>query len=375
MTALSSPRTWFERPDALTAGAPPEDRGLRRDGVRLLVAAPEGIVHATFAHLADHLEAGDLVVVNTSGTLAAELDVVTAEGTERVLHLATPLSGRTWVVEVRTAPDAARAALDHQPADVLRLGNGTSVTLRAPFAGAPASPTGDGNRLWVAEVSDPEGLTARLSESGRPIAYGYLRRRLPLADYQTVFARHPGSAEMPSAGRPFTPEVVVDLVTQGIAVAPVRLHTGVSSQEAGEPPQPERFHVPGSTARLVNATLDGGGRVVAVGTTVTRALESAVTDDGRAVARSGWTDLLLGPQHPPRLVSGLLTGWHDPAASHLHLVESVAGAVLTQRAYDAAVACGYLWHEFGDSCLFLPQPDPARPPWRDALPDSTSGNR
>jgi len=354
MTALSSPRTWFERPETLTADAPPEDRGLRRDGVRLLVASSEGITHASFAHLAEHLQQGDLVVVNTSATLAAELDVVTADGMERVLHLAAPLAARAWVVEVRTAPDGVRAVLDHHQGDVLRLGNGTSVTLRSPFADAPASPTGDGNRLWVAEVSDPVGLEQRLSHAGRPIAYGYLRRRLPLADYQTVFARHPGSAEMPSAGRPFTPEVVVDLVTKGVALAPVVLHTGVSSQEAGEPPQPERFHVPRSTAHLVNATRDGGGRVVAVGTTVTRALESAVTDDGRATAGFGWTELVLGPEHPPRLVTGLLTGWHDPAASHLHLVESVAGPVLTQRAYDAAVAGGYLWHEFGDSCLLLP---------------------
>jgi S-adenosylmethionine:tRNA ribosyltransferase-isomerase len=203
MTALSAPHTWFQRPDELTADAPPEDRGLPRDGVRLLVASPDGIAHARFADLADHLQPGDLVVVNTSATVAAEVDAVTVSGSERVLHLAAPLAPLDWVVEVRTAPDAARAVLNHRPGDVLRLRNGTTVTLTAPFAGSPASPTGDGNRLWVAEVSDPEGLQSQLERSGRPIAYGYLRRPLPLSDYQTVFARHPGSAEMPSAGRPF----------------------------------------------------------------------------------------------------------------------------------------------------------------------------
>ncbi len=354
MTALASPRTRFTLPGDLTAASPPEDRGLARDGVRLLVARPGGVTHTTFARLAEHLDPGDLVVVNTSATVAAEVDARTSDGSARVLHLATPLGGGEWVLEVRTAPEGARSVLDHTPGDVLRVGTDVAIRLRHPVAGAPASPTGKGNRLWVGRVDDPGALEAALRAVGRPVAYGYLSRRLPLTAYQTVFARHPGSAEMPSAGRPFTPEVVLDLLTRGIALAPVLLHAGVSSQEAGEPPQPERFRVPESTARLVNATRAGGHRVVAVGTTVTRALESALDTAGHAVARSGWTDLVLGPRRQPRLVSGLVTGWHDPAASHLHLVEAVAGPELSQRAYDAAVEEGYLWHEFGDSCLLLP---------------------
>lgn len=316
MTALGQASTHFVLPAGRAAPLPPEERGLARDQVRLLVASRDGVTHTTFAHLPGHLQSGDLVVVNTSATVAA--------------------------------------VLDHAAGEVLRVGSEVTVTLRRPAAASPASPTGVGNRLWVAAVDDRRALDAALRGRGRPIAYGYLPRPLPLTAYQTVFARHPGSAEMPSAGRPFTAAVVLDLVVRGVAVAPVLLHAGVSSQESGEAPQPERFRVPGSTARLVNATRAAGGRVVAVGTTVTRALESAVADDGRAVGRRGWTDLVLGPQHPPRLVTGLLTGWHDPAASHLLLVESLAGARLTQRAYDAAVAEGYLWHEFGDVCLLLP---------------------
>ncbi len=160
---------------------------------------------------------------------------------------------------------------------------------------------------------------------------------------------------MASAGRPFTSAVVTALVSRGVGVAPVILHTGVSSQEAGEAPQAERFAVPEGTARLVNAVRAGGGRIVAVGTTVTRALESAVAPDGRVVASHGWTDRVVTPNDPPRVVSGLVTGWHDPQASHLLLVEAVAGRELSQRAYDAAVGGGYLWHEFGDSALLLPR--------------------
>jgi S-adenosylmethionine:tRNA ribosyltransferase-isomerase len=198
------------------------------------------------------------------------------------------------------------------------------------------------------------GVPAYLARHGRPIRYSYVPAPVPLAEYQTVFAREPGSAEMPSAGRPFTTELVTDLVARGIVLAPIALHTGVSSQEPGEPPQPERYRVPEATARLVNLTRAWGGRVVAVGTTVTRALESAADDLGVVRERAGWTDLVLGPDRPARVVSGLITGWHAPGASHLELLEAVAGADLVERAYTEAVRARYLWHEFGDSCLLLP---------------------
>ncbi|MGH3253579.1 MAG: S-adenosylmethionine:tRNA ribosyltransferase-isomerase, partial [Trebonia sp.] len=149
-------------------------------------------------------------------------------------------------------------------------------------------------------------------------------------------------------------QVVTDLITRGAALAPGVLHTGVSSQEPGEPPQPERFHVPAATARLVNSTRQAGGRVVAVGTTVTRALESAADSGGSVRARHGWTDLVLGPSRPARVVTGLVTGWHAPGASHLALLAAVAGSSLVERAYAEAVGLGYRWHEFGDSCLLLP---------------------
>lgn len=340
----------------LFAGAPPEHRGVARDRVRLMVArAGDGIVHTRFHHLSAHLRPGDIVVVNDSATVAGQLDAVSDRHGPVVVHLATPLDDGSWVVEVRRAPDADRAVLDASPGDVLDIAAGSArLRLAAPYPERPSSPTGTGNRLWRAlpAGADLRDLARRY---GRPIAYGYLDDRYPLSDYQTVFGHRPGSAEMPSAGRPFTEGLITRLVAHGVAIAPVTLHTGVSSQEAGEAPQAERFVVPAATANAVNAVRAAGGRVIAVGTTVTRALESAVdpADGARVVPRRGWTDRLVTPEDPPRVVDGLVTGWHDPEASHLLLVEAVAGPELTRQAYRAAGDAGYLWHEFGDSALLL----------------------
>jgi S-adenosylmethionine:tRNA ribosyltransferase-isomerase len=359
------PRTVFAASPKAFAPAPPEHRGLRRDEVRLLVASPDGITHTRFHTVADHLRPGDAVVINRSATVAGAWDGHSRLHGRVVLHAASQLSQAVqtpedhrpdapddWVIEVRTSPDAARSVLDAEPGEEF-IARGLTLILAEPYPAAGSSPTGRGNRLWRARVDGD--LRAHLRRHGRPIAYGYLDRRYPLSDYQTVFGTVPGSAEMPSAGRPFTHPLITALVARGIAVLPVTLHTGVSSQEAGEAPQPEWFEVPASTARLVEATRVGGGRVVAVGTTVTRALESAVADDGRLEGRSGWTERVVTPAEPPRMVNGLITGWHDPQASHLLLVEAVAGTELTQRAYEQAVRHGYLWHEFGDSALLLPR--------------------
>lgn len=366
MTKLDiSPLTTFAPPGNRTAPSPAEARGLHRDDVRLLVAHGDRLRHANFGDLAEHLEPGDLVVVNASQTVAGEVDAVLAghgaSNGEVVVHVATDLRDGTWVVEVRTAPDAAWAVLDAAAGQSLTLtgvGERAVLTLLEPYPREDSSPTGTGNRLWRAGSAGETDLPALLARVGRPIAYGYLDRRYPIDDYRTIFGTTPGSAEMPSAARPFTPEVVTRLVSRGIAIAPILLHTGVSSQEAGEAPQPEWFEVSESTARLVNATRAGGGRIIAVGTTVTRALESAVQGAaGRAQVRAseGWTDRVVTRDAPPLVVDGLITGWHDPAASHLLLVEAVAGPRVTQVAYDAAVEHGYHWHEFGDSALLLPE--------------------
>ena len=348
MTLLDeTPHTHFTA--SSFAPQPAEERGLERDEVRLLVATPDGLSHGQFRDLPEHLHAGDVLVVNTSATVAGEIDAE-LDGSPIVVHVAHRLDDGDCVVELRAAPDGGRSILDASVGDVVTFGD-VRLALRSPWpTEAPSSPTGSGNRLWRASVRGD--LDRQLAWNGRPIAYGYLDRRYPLPAYQTVFGTHPGSAEMASAGRPFTDSLVTRLVTSGVQFAPVTLHTGVSSQEAGEAPGPEWFEVPPSSARVINVAREAGGRVIAVGTTATRAVESSVR--GRyVVAGRGWTDRVITPAAPPRVVDGLITGWHDPMASHLLLVEAVAGERLTQAAYDVAVAEGYLWHEFGDSALLL----------------------
>ncbi len=333
----------FTLPPELEASAPPD----RRDDVRLLVAAPGRIEHASFRELARFLEPNDLVVVNISGTLAAAVPGRRIDGRPVHVHFSTDLSGGNWLVEVRPGATADGPALDLAAGERIRLDGGLEIVAEAP------TPPGQ-QRLWRTRLDIDGGVPAYLRRHGHPIRYSYVPDEVPLAAYQTVFARDTGSAEMPSAGRPFTGEIVIDLIARGVPLAPITLHTGVSSQEAGEPPLPERYSVPAVTARLVNATRRSGGRVVAVGTTATRAVESAADRHGRVRARSGWTDLVLGPARPARVVTGLVTGWHAPGASHLQLLNAVAGAPLVQAAYAQALRHRYLWHEFGDSCLLLP---------------------
>jgi S-adenosylmethionine:tRNA ribosyltransferase-isomerase len=339
-----------ELPARLEAIEPPPVR----DEVRLLVASSSGLAHHRFTDLPDLLHPGDLLVVNTSATLPAALPA----GDGLRLHLSTPLPGRfpddgheRWVVELRDgfAPHRSGRAGERFP-----LPGGGEAELLAPYLG--------GQRLWAARLTLPEPLLAYLDRHGEPIRYRHLPEPRPIADFQTIFALEPGSAEMPSAGRPFSRRVLDALRDRGIGVAPVVLHCGVSSLERGETPYPERFRVPAATADAVNAA----ARVIAVGTTVVRALESAADAGtvprrgGRAIAPAGngdspqWTRLVIAPERGVRVVDGILTGWHEPDASHLLMLEAIAGRELVERSYAAALAHGYRWHEFGDSHLILP---------------------
>ena len=338
----------FVLPPEAEASSPPEWRGLARDEVRLLAVRPSGVTSTRFRALPDLLEPGDLVVVNTSATLPARVEARRADGALVPLHVSTQLDDGDWVVELRR-PDNSGPDLGAEPGTVLALPGTVGLRLLEGYPDPDRA-----SRLWRARPSPAAAVATYLPEHGRPIGYGYLSGEFPLADRQNVWATEPGSAEMASAGRPFSADVVVRLVARGVTVAPLVLHTGVSSPELHEPPYPERFAVPPATARLVESTRAAGGRVVAVGTTVTRALETAAGDEGVVRAAAGWTSLVLGPDRPARVVTGLVTGLHAPEASHLQLLEAVAGPELVARAYDAAVAEQYLWHEFGDSMLFLP---------------------
>jgi len=189
---------------------------------------------------------------------------------------------------------------------------------------------------------------------GHPIRYSYVRGDWPLSVYQNVYATEPGSAEMPSAGRPFTAEMITRLVAKGVGVTPIVLHTGVASPESSEPPYAEQYRVPAATARRVNVTHADGAKVIAIGTTVVRALETVVDERGHVRPGEGWTEVVITAERGVRAVDGLLTGWHEPEASHLAMLQAVAGNELLERSYTAALSEGYLWHEFGDVHLILP---------------------
>jgi S-adenosylmethionine:tRNA ribosyltransferase-isomerase len=355
----------FERPDELQAHEPAEARGRRRDDVRLLVSTPDGHTHAQFRDLPKFLQPGDLIVVNDSGTLPASLRAVGQPG-RFVLNVSTRFGPKLWLTEPRWATDRP-GPLPLHPGDRIRACD-QDVRMVVPYPGA--------ERLWFVEGD----LASAMTRCGEPIRYGYVDRAQPLMAYQNLFAKAPGSAEMPSAARPFTRDVVTALERKGIEIASIRLHTGVSSLEIetdnveDHNPPPEPFRVSPSTAYAVNATRERGRRVVAIGTTVVRALESAWSDErssseargvrgaqrprsnGAVHPTAGFTRLLVHPERGVHAVDALLTGFHDPGASHLAMLYAVAGKDLVREGYEQAIREQYLWHEFGDSHLLLPAP-------------------
>jgi S-adenosylmethionine:tRNA ribosyltransferase-isomerase len=353
----------FELPSALVAHEPPEARGLARDDVRLMVSTTDDdvIVHARFHDLPEFIRAGDILVVNQSATTNAAVHAwrspPAGQGKEPVeLHVSSPdPAGREgrWVVEVRRVTLQGTAPLlSLHAGERLRLAEGASATLVQPFSCNAGG--GGGIRLWLAELAFPGGVPAYLAAQGSPIRYDYVPERWPLEYYQTVFATEPGSAEMPSAGRAFSQSLIDRLQRRGVEIVGLVLHTGVASLEADEPPYPERYRVPKATAEAVNRARARGGRLIAVGTTVVRALETVAGPGGQVQPGQGWTDLVITPERGVRAVDGLLTGFHEPHASHLHLLEALASRRHLDIAYRAALSRKYLWHEFGDLHLILP---------------------
>ena len=360
-------------PIALEAHEPPEARGLRRDDVKLLISDLErdSIEHARFRDIGTWLDAGDVLVVNTSATINAALDVETDGGERLVVHLSTRLPGGLWAVELRApAPIASQPYRNARAGTRLRLPSDAQVTLLAPypFSGDLAQRS----RLWAAAIEWNGPWLQFLYDHARPIRYAYVERQWPLGAYQTVFATEPGSAEMPSAARPFTAELVTSLVSRGVQIAPLLLHTGVASQEDHEPPYEEYYRVPHTTADVINAANASGYRVIAVGTTVVRALETVTDERGVTHPGEGWTSLVISPARPLRSVRSIITGLHEPRATHLMMLEQVIAASVSsindsrphydlrkplEPAYAEARAIGYLWHEFGDSHLILGHKD------------------
>lgn len=343
---LATPRLNFELDEDLAAREPPEAApGAERNTVRLMASiGSQAPHHHVFDDLPQLLAPGDLLVVNNTAAMAAALNGTTPDGDPVRLHVSTELPSSLWLVEIRT-PTANGTS---QPDATDRAGQ--TITTRGGLTAPLLHRLEGSNRLWIAALTWPRecSLIEHLAAHGRPIRYSYVRRDWPLEAYQTVFGRHPGSAEMPSASRPFADRTVTDLIAAGITLAPLTLHTGVSSLEAHEAPYPERFNVPAATARLVNHTRRSGGRVIAVGTTVVRALESVVDDRGVVHPGAGWTDVIVSPERGAASIDGLLTGWHEPMASHLLMLEAVTTLEALQVAYGEAIESRYRWHEFGD---------------------------
>ncbi len=344
-----APATVFTLASTQEAPAPPERRGIARDQVKLLVARPGAIAHRQFRDLADQLDPGDLVVINTSATLPAALAGYRENGRPASVHVSTQLDDGDWVIE-RRRTDGSGPTLDGARGDLVFVPEDLVLRLTEPYP----NPDAGRSRLWRVRPTPPTDTVAYLARHGRPIGYRYLTEPVPLRDLQNVYANQPGSAEMASAGRPFTAELIVRLIARGVTITPIVLHAGVSSPELHESPTPERYDVPDTTARLVTSAHEAGHRVIAVGTTVARALETVAEPDASMTPGRGWTNLVLGPERLARVVTGLITGLHAPEASHLLLLEAIAGPDLVRTAYDAALTNQYLWHEFGDSMLFLP---------------------
>lgn len=362
----------FGLPAEREASQPPEARGLKRDQVRLMVSkvSDDEIIHTRFRQISDYLNPGDVLVINTSGTLNAALNVTNASGLSLELHLSTHLPGDLWIVELRLPGEAGTSPFYEAVAgETLELPGEALAHLLAPYHSSHSDQgkTPDKTRLWVARLELPQPfqitqyrledlqpVLGYLAQFGFPIRYKYVRQDWPISFYQTVYATEMGSAEMPSAGRAFTPELITRLMSQGVQFAPLILHTGVASLESHEPPYEEYYRVSATSARLVNNARSSGGRIIAVGTTSVRALETVAENDGSVHAGEGWTDVIITPERGLHTVDGLLTGLHEPRSSHLSMLATLAGLDHLRKAYGEALNQGYLWHEFGDLHLILP---------------------
>ncbi len=338
----------FSLPPELEAHEPPEHRGLRRDQVRLLVLprfAGE-FVHTRFDALGEFLRAGDLLVLNNSRTLPGLLNARDEDGHAIEVRLAHRRTADRWdVLLLNGRTHIGRAGMR------LNFDQGLSALILRRRPDLPF--------LWQMQFDRCcAQLIDLIYRLGEPVRYTYVPQALPLDLYQTVYASEPGSVEMPSAGRPLTWELLLKLQRQGVGLASLSLHTGLSSTrddvvDATHPNYDEEFHVPEATAHAVNAAREQGGRVIAVGTTVVRALETAARPDGHVVAAHGWTHLRITPNHHLRAVDALLTGLHEPQASHLDLLSAFVEPARLQAAYLEAIERRYLWHEFGDMNLIV----------------------
>jgi S-adenosylmethionine:tRNA ribosyltransferase-isomerase len=279
-----------------------------------------------------------------------------------MVHVSNRLSAHEWLIEIREIRENKTIRWkEGEEGMPFQLPGEASVILRKRFYKDRQLLD-----LWVAEFATNPELDTYLAKYAQPIRYNKLNERYPLSYYQTFFSFDPGSSEMPSAGRGFTRTLVEQLLKKGIVLAPVLLHAGVSSLEENETPYPEYMEISPLSAAIINSARRQGTRIIAVGTTVVRALESAVDKNGGVTSYRGNTDLFIDDNHVMKVVDGLLTGFHEPRASHLNMIQALAGFEHIERAYHAAIQANYSWHQFGDLHLILAKSPADLPPTRGA---------
>lgn len=344
----------FQLPDTLQTALPTEVRNINRDEVKLMVSnrKNDDIQHTQFKHIADYLDTGDVLVVNTSGTIKAALNIILPNGQKGSIHLSNQLTDQQWLVEIRqNRGRQTKRFYDMEKDSIIPLTNDGIMHIIAPFY--PPSIAAKHLQLWIVRFELPLPIFDYLNQYGLPIRYTHTPKHYPIDYYQTIFANEWGSAEMPSAGRAFTPEIITKLVIKGVQFAPILLHTGVASLELNEKPYPEFYKVSPTTASIINWAKQKGRRIIAVGTTAVRAIETVTNKAGKVQAGMDWTNLYITPERGLHTINGLLTGFHEPNASHLLMLSALAQATHLQKCYDTAIAQQYQWHEFGDLHLIL----------------------
>jgi S-adenosylmethionine:tRNA ribosyltransferase-isomerase len=351
MNIITPAKIQFDLPPQLACPLPTEGRNMERDEVRLLVTAGRGeVIHSTFKRFSNFLQKGDVLVVNTSATIAAALTVLLPGNKQGKLHLSTKLANNKWLVEIREITgNKTRRWHGGDEGMIFQLPSGGQLILQQRFY-----KNDQWLHLWIAEFRIDQPLNKYLATNARPIQYEKLDRQYPLEYYQTFFSFHPGSSEMPSAGRGFTAGLINDLLKKGVVLVPILLHTGVSSLEENEPPYPEYMEIDPVAAAAINIAKSQCRRVIAVGTTAIRAIESAVNDEGILQPYRGNTELFIDENYAMKVIDGLLTGFHEPKASHLNMLQSIAGFEHIDKAYEEAIKEGYYWHQFGDLHLIIP---------------------
>jgi S-adenosylmethionine:tRNA ribosyltransferase-isomerase len=346
----------FTLPMELVAKEPPERRGIARDAVRLMVIdrSENRIYHTHFYRIGKFLLPGDLMVFNTSRTIPASLmGYVRPAGPLIEVRLAEHLLDGSWLALLRCQQDDNPFSCS--------FSKGMQIEFAQGLVAKVYNQDERIQRLWKIRFSKSGiELYNSLYRIGQPIRYEYVSKPWDLDYYQTVYATNPGSAEMPSAGRPFTWKLLFELRRNDINTAYISLHTGLSSYMDPELDQryiasEEEYFISSKTAEQINKTHDIGGRIIAVGTTVVRALETAALYSNKGSVKAGhdYTSLHIDANHKVKAVDGLLTGLHEPEASHLDLLTAFLPAERIRQAYDEAIQRKYLWHEFGDMNLIL----------------------